>query len=216
MTWRLPNAFLPFVSQGRNLPPQCRSLIPRPYYPRFLRHSMTVLHFTPSILHPLHTFRYVPRAPCRRPPHVLPQRLFPCVHLRSLFYLTLYSRPHVGIQDAIQFSFQIGEKMIEVRITDPDCKQRPGAEVLRLSTDEYFRRFHDQETRKNLALKAQIESTKSQVERLQNEMVVQCNLSKLSKLENNRTVAEVTKFWRNTIMMGESRIKKQQLDFISK
>ena len=91
--------------------------------------------------------------------------------------------------------------MIEVRITDPDCKQRPGAEVLRLSTDEYFRRFHDQETRKNVALKAQIESMKSKVERLQNEMVVQRNLS---KLEKNRTVAEVTKFWRNTIMMGES------------
>ena len=42
--------------------------------------------------------------------------------------------------------------MIKVRITDPDCKQRPGAEVLRVSTDEYFRRFHEEETRKKVAL----------------------------------------------------------------
>ena len=109
--------------------------------------------------------------------------------------------------------------MIEVRITDLNCKQRPGAEVLRLLTDKYFRRFHEQDPSKNISLKAEIESMKSQVDWLQNEMVVQHNLS---KLEKNKTVAEVTKFWRNTIMMGESYNGKmvkaalKKLDFISK
>ena len=51
-------------------------------------------------------------------------------------------------------------------------------------------------------------------------MVVQRNLL---KLEKNKTVAEVTKFWRNTIMMGESysgkivkAALKKKLDLISK
>ena len=65
--------------------------------------------FHSEYFHPLHTFRYVPRAPCRRPPHVLPQRLFPWVHLRSLFYLTLADLT-LGSKMQIQFSFQIGKK----------------------------------------------------------------------------------------------------------
>ena len=79
--------------------------------------------------------------------------------------------------------------------------QLPGAEVLRLSTDEYFKRFHKQETKKNTALRVELECMRGKIETLRKEILVK---DKLSKIEKNRAVEEVTKFWRNSTLEGET------------
>ena len=90
---------------------------------------------------------------------------------------------------------------MEVHNTDLDIKQLPGAEVSRLSTDEYFKRFHEQETKKNTALRVELKCMRDRIETLKKEILVK---DKLSKIENNRAVEEVTKFWRNSILEGET------------
>ena len=89
------------------------------------------------------------------------------------------------------------ERKLEVYISDPDYQQLPGAEVLKLSTQEYFWRVHDHERRTNVTIKC----LRDEVETLKKELSVK---EQACKIEKKEAVTEVTKFWRDAILEGNT------------
>ena len=86
------------------------------------------------------------------------------------------------------------------RYYDPEYKRLPGTEILKLSTEEYFRRFEDD---KSKALKT-IKHLNNRVEMLQRELSIK---EKAFKVEKEEAVSEVRKFWKN-LVEGNTRSGK--------
>ena len=91
-------------------------------------------------------------------------------------------------------------RKLEVQIYDPEYKRLPGTEILKLSTEEYFRRFKDD---KSKALKT-IKHLNNRVEMLQRELSIK---EKAFKVEKEEDVSEVRKLWKN-LVEGNTRSGK--------
>lgn len=93
------------------------------------------------------------------------------------------------------------ERRLEVHISDPDYKCLPGSEVLKLSTQEYFRRLHEREKRTSDTMKC----LRNKVETLERQLSIK---EKVCKIEQKEAIKAVTKFWRNSIIEGNTRSGK--------
>ena len=89
------------------------------------------------------------------------------------------------------------KRKLEVHITDPEYQCLPGSEVLKLSTQEYLRRLYERETKSGVAMKCM----RDRIETLEKKLLLK---EKSSKIEKTKAVAEVTKFWRNCIVEGNT------------
>ena len=89
------------------------------------------------------------------------------------------------------------KRRLEVRIYDPEYEAHPGTGVLRLSTEEYFRRINDERRKSQMAVKC----LRNKIEALQRDLAVK---EITSKMEREEAVREVREFWRN-IKEGNTR-----------
>ena len=93
------------------------------------------------------------------------------------------------------------KRKLEVYISDPDYQRLPGSEVLKLSTQEYFRRLHEHEKRTSDTMKC----LRDKVETLERQLSIK---EKACKIEKEEAIKEVTKFWGNSIIEGNTRSGK--------
>ena len=95
------------------------------------------------------------------------------------------------------------KRSLEVHI-QPELQRRSGSEVLRLSTEEYFRRLHRREMKSTHA----IACLTNRVEELKKELIKK---EQAANKEKNEAVRHVRKFWRNIVLeesQGGKMLKK--------
>ena len=83
-------------------------------------------------------------------------------------------------------------RKLEVHICDPEYKNLPGIEILKLSTEEYFGKFEDDKSKTLETIKY----LNNRVEMLQRELPIK---DKEFKVEKEEAVSEVRKFWKNLV-----------------
>lgn len=89
---------------------------------------------------------------------------------------------------------------MEIQIYDPDYDLLPGAEVLKLSTKEYFRRFEDGKKRSLETIKY----LNNRIYKLEEELLIK---QKAFRLEKEEAITDVRNFWKN-ILEGNTRSGK--------
>ena len=78
------------------------------------------------------------------------------------------------------------KRKLEVHISDPDYERLPGAEILKLSTDEYFHKVDDQKRKTEITIRC----LRTKIEK---------ELSIKDKAFKEDAISGVRKFWRNLI-----------------
>ena len=81
---------------------------------------------------------------------------------------------------------------LEVHISDPEYERLPGAEIVKVSTEEYFRKIDDHKRKSQITIRC----LRDKVERLEKELSITENNFKIEKEE---AVIRVRNFWRNRI-----------------
>ena len=84
------------------------------------------------------------------------------------------------------------KRKLEVHISDPEYERLPGAEIVELSTEEYFRKIDDHKRKSQITIRC----LRDKVERLEQELSITENSFKIKKEE---AVSRVRNFWRNLI-----------------
>ena len=87
-------------------------------------------------------------------------------------------------------------RSVQVHLS-PHLENFRRSEVLKLSTEEYFRRIQERESQKNLAIKC----LQNKVEELNKELV---SKEHTLKKEEEEAVSRVRSFWRDNILEGHS------------
>ena len=67
----------------------------------------------------------------------------------------------------------------EVHISDPEYERLPGAEIVKLSTEEYFRKIDDHKRKSHITIRC----LRDKVERLEKELSITENSFKIKKEE---------------------------------
>ena len=84
------------------------------------------------------------------------------------------------------------KRKLEVHISDPEYERLPGAEIVKVSTAEYFRKIDDHKRKTQITIRC----LRDKVERLEKELSITENSFKVEKEE---AVSRVRNFWRNLI-----------------
>ena len=77
-------------------------------------------------------------------------------------------------------------------ISDPEYESLPGAEVLKLNAEEYFRQVEDQKRKTTMTIKC----LRNKVEKLEKELLTK---EESLRIEKQESVSRVREFWRNLI-----------------
>ena len=84
------------------------------------------------------------------------------------------------------------KRKLEVHISDPEYESLPGAEVLKLNAEEYFRQVEDQKRKTTMTIKC----LRNKVEKLEKELLTK---EESLRIEKQESVSRVREFWRNLI-----------------
>ena len=84
------------------------------------------------------------------------------------------------------------KRKLEVVISDPEVSNLRGSEVLKLSMEEYIERLHAKEQKSKI-----VKCLRDRVESLQKKV---SDVEQSSRIEKDKAVREVRKFWRNSIL----------------
>ena len=96
------------------------------------------------------------------------------------------------VEDELPLVVVDKKRKLSVYISDPEYCTLPGAEILKLSTEEYFRRVDEHKRKSSLTIR----SLRNKIETLQKEVSIKENTHKIEKEE---AVHRVSRFWRNFI-----------------